>query len=109
MTTSRNTWKQFERRIAEKFNTKRTPLSGINSSITASDTQHSKLFIEAKLRAKSAIHNLFEKTERLAYIEKKIPILALQKKNEKDFLIVCRFSDIKNIVKEIKLEKQNGN
>lgn len=42
------TWKTVELRIAKDFGTDRTPLSGINSKHTGSDTLHDKLFIEVK-------------------------------------------------------------
>lgn len=102
MTTNRNTWKTFERRVSEAFNTRRNPLSGVGSGVTASDTRHNKLFIECKLRAKSPIHNLFEKTKIKAINENKIPLLALQCKYQKGFLVVCEFENLKDIVKELR-------
>lgn len=41
-------WKDLERRIAKRFGTHRTPLSGSSSRHTASDTLHENLYIEVK-------------------------------------------------------------
>lgn len=51
-TTSNESWKAFERRVAYDFGTTRTPLSGMVKTITNSDTLHSKLYIECKYRGK---------------------------------------------------------
>ena len=91
------TWKKFERRVAKFFGVKRNPLSGFGSGFTAADIRHDKLFVECKLRKTSAVHNLFDKTEGLAAIEHKIPVLALQKKYDKGWLLVCRPEDLYEI------------
>lgn len=49
-TTSKETWKLFERNVAKDFGTTRTPLSGMVKTITNSDTLHPKIYIECKLR-----------------------------------------------------------
>ena len=85
-------WKTVERRIARFFGTERNPLSGRNSKHTASDTLHSKYYIEVKHRKTWAVFNLFNLVRNLASEEHKIPILALQEKNKKGFLI-CVHSD----------------
>ena len=41
-------WKALERRIAKRFGTFRTPLSGMSSRHTASDTLHPEMYIEVK-------------------------------------------------------------
>jgi len=92
--TARNTWKQFERRVATFFGSTRTPLSGGNGKQTCSDTLHDRLFIECKLRAKSPVHRLFAETEKLAVKEGKTPLLALQEKHHPGWLLVCRPDDI---------------
>ena len=92
--THRTTWQKFEKRVAAFFHTKRQRSSGGSADYGDSDSQHDAIYIEAKLRAKSAIHTLFAETERRAQKERKIPILALQLKNHTGWLLVCRPSDI---------------
>lgn len=94
MSTDRSTWKKFERRVAAFFGTKRKPLSGGNSGGSRSDSQHERLFIECKLRAKSPVHRLFAEVETMAAKEGKTPMLALQEKHHPGWLLVCRPEDI---------------
>ena len=98
--TSKSCWKSFEREVAKHFGTKRVPLSGSN---TNSDTLHPKLYIECKVRGKSAIWTLFEDTRNKAKVEKKIPIIALRQKGGKGYLLVIRPEDLHKISK-IQLE-----
>ena len=42
------TWKTVELRIAKDFGVERTPLSGINSKHTGSDTLHETFYVEVK-------------------------------------------------------------
>ena len=80
--TSKSTWKQFERRVATLFGGKRVPLSGGNSGHTRADVMGvGGLFIEAKLRAKSALWSLFDSTKPLAKAEGKLPVLAIGRKH----------------------------
>ena len=92
--TVRRTWKLFEARVANFFKTTRTPLSGGASRHTESDTLHEALFIEAKLRQKLPIADLFDEVMKKAKKENKVPLLALQKKNRKGWLLVCRPEDV---------------
>lgn len=48
--TSTNTWKQFERTVANDFGTTRSALSGAIKTITNSDTLHPHIYVECKLR-----------------------------------------------------------
>lgn len=91
-------WKAFERRVSSLFGTIRNPLSGINSTITGSDTQHKDLFVECKLRAKCAANSLFQETKPKAVKESKLPVLALQKKNAQGFLVCVHSEDLKDFV-----------
>lgn len=50
LTTHKETWKAFERRVSADFYTTRTPLSGMVKTITNSDTLHPKIYIECKYR-----------------------------------------------------------
>ena len=82
--TSRNTWKQRERDIAEDFDTKRNPLSGSMSGHSSSDSLSDTFYLESKLRAKPGGWNLFMDTRDKAKRENKIPIVILSKKYHKD-------------------------
>lgn len=46
-------WKKFERKIATKLGTFRTPLSGGSSRHTRSDTLHRELYVEIKYTGKT--------------------------------------------------------
>jgi len=101
-TTSRRTWKLFEQRVADLFGAKRTPLSGMSNAITKADIIHRKIFAECKLRASLPLWDLFIETEQKAKKEDKIPIVAIQKKNQKGFLLLLRPEDLENVLKYVK-------
>lgn len=81
---SDKTWKAEERRIAEMFGTRRTPLSGQNSGHTGADTLHPTLFIEAKQRAKIPFWTTWMEVRARARTEGKQPILVMHKKGSPD-------------------------
>lgn len=60
---AKSTWKRVERDIAKFFGTNRTPLSGINSRHTASDTLHEDLFIEVKYRRYQTVISFWDDIE----------------------------------------------
>lgn len=96
--TSKSSWKQLERVVAEFFGTRRVPLSGSNSGHgTNSDSLHDKLYIECKLRGKISLWALFEDTERKAKQENKIPVVAIKQKGSRGYLLVMRPLDVKKI------------
>jgi hypothetical protein len=101
-TTSRRTWKLFEQRVADLFGAKRTPLSGMSNAITKADIIHNHVFAECKLRASMPVWDLFIETEEKAKKEDKIPLVALQKKNQKGFLLLLRPEDLEKIIKHVK-------
>ncbi len=70
-------WKAFERRIAKSLGTDRTPLSGISSRHTSSDTLHPDLYVECKMRKRSLVHTLFTLASKQAKVERKIPVMAM--------------------------------
>ena len=82
--TSRNTWKQRERDIADDFDTKRNPLSGSMSGHSSSDSLSDTFYLESKLRANPPGWNLFLDTRDKSKKENKIPIVILSKKYHKD-------------------------
>src|SRR5258708_5882123 len=94
MATSRNTWKQRERDVADIFGCKRQPCSGSSgrSDQTRSDSTHPTLFLETKLREKHATRTLFDQTKVLATREGKIPVVCLADKGRPG-LLVCIHSD----------------
>ena len=101
-------WKNKERKVAKFFNTERTPLSGMNSKITASDTLHPNIFIEHKHRKKSSLWTLFLKTRELAKKEGKIPILTSTQDNSHGFLITIHSSDLDKFIETyLELKKEN--
>lgn len=91
--TSRNTWKQLERRVARHLNTERTPLSGGNSRITESDTLSDKYYCEVKLRKRIPAYKLFNDTQNKAKKEGKRPIVVLHEKNSKRNLVLLDLDD----------------
>ena len=93
----RSTWKKGERRIAEMFGTKRTPLSGGNSGHTRSDTLHKELFIEVKHRKKYPLEKTLFKTFHEANKEDKIPLMVFLKLNSPEPLVLCKLKDLKEI------------
>lgn len=106
--TSKECWKSFERVVASFFGTKRVPLSGSNSGHgTNSDSLHSKLYIECKVRGKISLWSLFTDTENKAKVEGKVPVVAIKQKGERGYLLVIRPDDLEKLV-EIRKESLEG-
>lgn len=99
-------WKAFERVVAKFFGCQRNSLSGGNSKVSRSDTTHSKFFIECKLHASPAIWSLYEETREKAKKEKKLPVVAVRKKNKEGFLVCVHSNNLKGFCK--KYLKENG-
>ena len=94
----KGTWKSVESRIAKDFGTRRTPLSGINSGHTSSDTLHKELFIEVKHRAGGfGVTNLFKKTAILAKKENKVPVVAVHEKGKQGCWYLIRDRDLRYV------------
>jgi glutamate mutase epsilon subunit len=87
------TWKDVERRVAKKFGTHRTPLSGENSRHTKSDTLHKKFFIEVKYRKKIPFFKTFRETIELAKKENKTPLVIFKEKNSRYEIVMMRLKD----------------
>lgn len=87
-------WKNVERRVARKFGTERTPLSGGNSRHTRSDSLHKTIYMEQKYSKRFAFHNLFRKTAELAKKENKTPCLITTEKYKSYSLVTCKLEDI---------------
>jgi len=90
------TWKAHERRIAKKFGTVRTPLSGGNSKMTQSDTLHKTFYIEDKTRARFAVLTVMHDAEKKAKKEGKIPLVVIHEHRAKqDYVIISLDNFIK--------------
>lgn len=107
MPTSKNTWKDLERRICKQFGGKRNPLSGQNSGHgTSSDcievsAEFENFYFEIRLRENWLHHTMFrDDVEKPAKKEEKIPVLITHKKNAKSgALVVLRLEDFLELVK----------
>jgi hypothetical protein len=105
MSTHRSTWKRRERDAARMFGAERQPLSGSGgrADLTRSDSTHDRLFIECKLRASSAVRNLWERTRDFAQVEGKTPVLVLYAKGKTGGLIVIHQDDLAVVAAELSL------
>ena len=101
-------WKAFERRLANAWGTVRNALSGRNSKVSASDTHHPRLFLEAKLNNRSPFWSLYLKTRQLADKEGKIPVLCLGNKNHKWYILAVHNSDLPLLIEEYLLQHNRG-
>lgn len=103
MSTHRSTWKRRERDAARLFGVERQPLSGSGgrSDLSRSDSTHERLFIETKLRASSAVRNLWEETRERALVERKTPVLVLFAKRKAGGLVVVHQDDLANVAAEL--------
>jgi len=113
--TSSSTWKKGEARVAEFFGARRQPLSGSSGrdDTTCSDSTHTRLFIETKLRERHTVRTLFDATKILAKKEGKVPVLALIDKNRPGFLLCIHRDDMPTVAAEflpaaIELERSAG-
>ena len=102
------TWKARERQVAEYFGTRRTPLSGGNSTITRADTQHPALFIEQKHRKSHSVISLWDKVRKLARKENKVPVVTLTAHNRPGFWLVIHCDDIEHICEAINRKQKRG-
>ena len=104
----RRKWKMQEQRIAEKFGTRRTPLSGSSSGHnTNSDTLHSRLYIEVKHRKHLYPLRLLSEIAPKARAEGKIPVLALKSSDVADDVFLIRSKDLEKVAKELKLNQSD--
>ena len=98
--TSRNTWKQRERDIADDFDTKRNPLSGSMSGHSSSDSLSDTFYLESKLRANPPGWNLFLDTREKAKKENKIPIVVLSKKYHQDKIAMVDYDFLVGLLRK---------
>lgn len=104
MATSRSTWKAAERRAARSLGAERQVGSGSGGRAdqTRSDSTSKRLFLETKLRQKTAVRKLFDQTAELARREGKTPLLAIFDKGRQGFLLVLRPEDLEVVAAEMK-------
>ena len=95
-------WKKRERQVADYFGTRRSVLSGGNSHGTRSDSLHTKLFIECKLRVKHTVVTLWQDIKAKAIVEGKVPVIALCEKNRKGFWVVVHADDLLYVADELR-------
>lgn len=93
-------WKRVERLIAKFFGTVRTPLSGINSRHTGSDTLHKRLFVEVKNRKTEPIYRPMREVTVLGKKEKKIGLMVYQPPGAKDFIVCIWGKQMEEILQE---------
>ncbi len=103
--TSKSTWTAKERRAARLFGAERQPLSGSagRDDRSRSDSTHGKLYIESKLKAKTAVRSLWEDTALKAKSEHKTPVLALYDKGKAGGLFVVHERDLGMFCREYAL------
>lgn len=97
------TWKSRERKLAESFGTKRTPLSGSNSGHnTSSDSLHPTIYMESKYRKRHSVLTLYRETEEKANKENKIPVVALSEKGKAGFWLLIHQDNLIQLAEEMK-------
>ena len=95
-------WKKSERRLAEVFGTKRTPLSGRGSRHTSSDTLSENLYIEHKIRKKMSFKQLLQDTEAKAKKEGKVPLIVVRERGSSRWMAFLNLMDIPKVAEEMK-------
>jgi hypothetical protein len=103
MSTHRGTWKRREREGAGIFGVKRQVLSGSSGrdDKSKSDSTHERLYIETKLRAKTATRAIWDATNKKAKFEHKTPVVLLYDKNKSGALIVVHQDDLAAVAAEL--------
>jgi hypothetical protein len=103
MSTHRRTWQRKEQRAAALFGSLRKVLSGSSGrdDETRSDSVHPRLFIESKLRPKTAARSLWEATRILARREGKVPVVMLFDKGKPGGLVIVHQDDLQAVAAEL--------
>jgi hypothetical protein len=105
MSTQRSTRKRQEREAARLFKAEREPLSGSSAQPddTRSDSTQGRLYVETKVRAVSAVRNLWERVRDTAGKERKTPVLVLCADGKPGGLVVVHQDDLAVFVAELVL------
>lgn len=100
MSTHRRTWQRAEQRAAALFGARRQVCSGSSgrADLTRSDSTHPSLFIETKLRERSAARSLHDATRELARKEGKTAVLMLAGKGRPGMLVCVHSDDLEALV-----------
>jgi hypothetical protein len=100
MPTHRRTWQKREAHAASLFGCKRKVLSGSSGrdDETASDSTHPRLYLETKLKAKTALRSLWEATKAKARREKKLPVLVTFDKGRQGGLVTVHEDDLAEFI-----------
>jgi len=94
--TSRNTWKNLERKAAKTLGGERNPLSGSSSRHTSGDVIHDRFYVECKYRQHWTITTMFEDVRTKAKAEGKIPLLIIKEKSKHGELVVMDIRDFQS-------------
>ena len=62
------------------------------------ETQSNKFLVKKEEKTKHQVITLFDKTEQLAKLENKIPVVALCQKHRKGFWIVVKETDLQKVI-----------
>lgn len=103
--THRRTWQRAEGRAAAPFGAKRSPGSGSSGRddvLSTSDSTHERIYLETKLRAKTAVRALHDETKAKARKEGKVPVLALFDKGCQGCLYVVHWDDLEAFAAEVR-------
>lgn len=107
--TSSSTWKRAESALGAIFGARRRPLSGSSNrdDIDGDDVLHPRLFLESKLRARSAVWTLWLRTQaearkclRVYQGGHKTPVLGLREKYKRGLLLVIHSDNFREVVIE---------
>lgn len=103
--THRRTWQKAEGRAAAPFGARRSPGSGSSGRddvLSTSDSTHERLYIETKLKAKTAVRSLHDEVKPKARKEGKVPVLALFDKGRPGCLYVVHSDDLEAFAAEVR-------
>ncbi len=89
------TWKADERKVARMFGAERNRLSGSSGRDcdSCSDSNHARLYIEAKRKKRHTVYTLYDDTAAKAKAEGKLPVVYLKEAGRQGFLVVMSSKD----------------
>lgn len=95
-------WKAVERRVASFFACRRVPGSGAlwREYETRSDSDHPRLYVETKHRARFSVLTLWREVSEKARREGKRPVCALAEKHRRGFWVLVHSSDLRAVADE---------
>jgi hypothetical protein len=102
MSTHRRTWQRREADAAAIFGARRAVGSGSGGrpDLSRSDSTHSVLYLETKLRQRHAVVALLDAVRRLAKREGKVPVVVLATKQRPGVVLVLDANDLPAIAAE---------